>query len=115
MNYRSLFNLAIEGLLSFTTAPLRLATTVGCLTSGFAFIYMIYVFIKALLVGDPVQGFPTLMIVILLLGGIQLLSLGIIGEYLGRIFTETKKRPSYFIRTINDEKDETRVSDSGAQ
>ena len=115
MNYRSLFNLAIDGLLSFTTAPLRLATTVGCLTSGFAFIYMIYVFIKALLVGDPVQGFPTLMIVILLLGGIQLLSLGIIGEYLGRVFTETKKRPSYFIRTINDEKNETCVSDTGAQ
>ena len=103
MGFRALFNLAIEGLLSFTTAPLRLATTVGCITSGFAFFYMIYVFIKALLVGDPVQGFPTLMIIILMLGGIQLMSLGIIGEYLGRVFTETKKRPTYFIRTINDE------------
>lgn len=103
MGFRTLFNLAIEGLLSFTTAPLRLATTIGCITSGFAFFYMIYVFIKALLVGDPVQGFPTLMIIILMLGGIQLMSLGIIGEYLGRVFTETKKRPTYFIRTINDE------------
>lgn len=115
MNFRSLFNLAIEGLLSFTTAPLRIATTVGCLTSVFAFFYMLYVFIKALAVGDPVQGFPTLMIVILMLGGIQLMSLGIIGEYLGRVFTETKKRPPYFIRTINDEKDETCVSDSRPQ
>ena len=108
MGFRALFNLAIEGLLSFTTAPLRLATTVGCITSGFAFFYMIYVFIKALLVGDPVQGFPTLMIIILMLGGIQLMSLGIIGEYLGRVFTETKKRPTYFIRTINDEDYEER-------
>lgn len=108
MGFRALFNLAIEGLLSFTTAPLRLATTVGCITSGFAFFYMIYVFIKALLVGDPVQGFPSLMIVILMLGGIQLMSLGIIGEYLGRVFTETKKRPTYFIRTINDENYEER-------
>ena len=108
MSFRSLFNLAIEGLLSFTTAPLRLATTIGCLTSGFAFFYMIYVFLKALFIGDPVQGFPTLMIVILMLGGIQLMSLGIIGEYLGRVFTETKRRPTYFIRTINDENYEAR-------
>ena len=108
MGFRALFNLAIEGLLSFTTAPLRLATTIGCITSGFAFFYMIYVFIKALLVGDPVQGFHTLMIIILMLGGIQLMSLGIIGEYLGRVFTETKKRPTYFIRTINDEDYEER-------
>lgn len=108
MGFRTLFNLAIEGLLSFTTAPLRLATTIGGITSGFAFFYMIYVFIKALLVGDPVQGFPTLLIVILMLGGIQLMSLGIIGEYLGRVFTETKRRPTYFIRTINDEDYEER-------
>ena len=116
MSFRSLFNLAIEGLLSFTTAPLRIATTIGSLTSVFAFFYMIYVFIKALLIGDPVQGFPTLLTVILMLGGIQLMSLGIIGEYLGRVFTETKKRPPYFIRTINDEKeDETCLSDTRTQ
>lgn len=108
MGFRTLFNLAIEGLLSFTTAPLRLATTIGGITSGVAFFYMIYVFIKALMVGDPVQGFPTLLIVILMLGGIQLMSLGIIGEYLGRVFTETKRRPTYFIRTINDEDYEER-------
>ena len=110
MSYRKLFNLAIDGILSFTTAPLRMASIVGFITSLFAFVYMIFVFIKALLVGDSVKGFPTLIIVILMLGGIQLLSLGIVGEYLGRIFIETKNRPAFFIRTINDEEYETRIN-----
>lgn len=108
MSYRKLINLAIDGLLSFSTAPLRMASIIGFLTSFLAFIYMLYVLVKSLLIGDPVQGFPTLIIVILMLGGIQLMSLGIIGEYLGRIFIETKKRPVYYIRTINDEDYETR-------
>lgn len=103
MCFRTLFNLAVEGILSYTTAPLRIATIVGIITSLLAFCYMLFVFMKALIWGDPVRGYPTLMIVILFLGGIQLMSLGIIGEYLGRVFTETKNRPSYFIRTINDE------------
>lgn len=102
MSFKSLFNLAIEGILSYTTAPLRIATVVGSITSLLAFCYMLFVFIKALFWGDPVQGYPTIMIVILFLGGIQLMSLGIIGEYLGRVFTETKNRPVYFIRSIND-------------
>ena len=103
MNYKTLINLAIEGILSYTTIPLRIATVIGVLTSLFAFIYMLVVFIKTLLYGDPVQGYPTMMIVILFLGGIQLLALGILGEYIGRIFTETKNRPVYFVRTYNDE------------
>lgn len=103
MNYKTLINLAIEGILSYTTVPLRIATVIGVLTSLFAFIYMLVVFIKTLLCGDPVQGYPTMMIVILFLGGIQLLALGILGEYIGRIFTETKNRPVYFVRTYNDE------------
>ena len=103
MNYKTLINLAIEGILSYTTVPLRIATVIGVLTSLFAFIYMLVVFIKTLLYGDPVQGYPTMMIVILFLGGIQLLALGILGEYIGRIFTETKNRPVYFVRTYNDE------------
>ena len=103
MNYKTLINLAIEGILSYTTLPLRIATVIGVLTSLFAFIYMLVVFIKTLLYGDPVQGYPTIMIVILFLGGIQLLALGILGEYIGRIFTETKNRPVYFVRTYNDE------------
>lgn len=103
MNYKTLINLAIEGILSYTTLPLRIATVIGVLTSLFAFIYMLVVFVKTLLYGDPVQGYPTMMIVILFLGGIQLLALGILGEYIGRIFTETKNRPVYFVRTYNDE------------
>ena len=103
MNYKTLINLAIEGILSYTILPLRIATVIGVLTSLFAFIYMLVVFIKTLLYGDPVQGYPTMMIVILFLGGIQLLALGIMGEYIGRIFTETKNRPVYFVRTYNDE------------
>ena len=103
MNYKTLINLAIEGILSYTTVPLRIATVIGVLTSLFAFIYMLVVFVKTLLYGDPVQGYPTMMIVILFLGGIQLLALGILGEYIGRIFTETKNRPVYFVRTYNDE------------
>lgn len=104
MSYRKLFDLALNGLLSYTTAPLRLATLIGGLTSLLAFIYMVCVFIKALFFGNPVQGYPTIMIVMLMLGSVQLMSPGLLGEYLGRIFTETKRRPPYFIRTINDEK-----------
>lgn len=103
MNYKTLINLAIEGILSYTILPLRIATAIGILTSLFAFIYMLVFFIKTLLYGDPVQGYPTMMIVILFLGGMQLLALGILGEYIGRIFTETKNRPVYFVRTYNDE------------
>lgn len=96
-NYHKLFNLAIEGITSYTIAPLRISTLFGIIASGSAFLYMIYIFIKTIILGDPVQGFPTLIIIILFLGGVQLLSLGIIGEYLGRIFMETKHRPIYII------------------
>ncbi|MDP4238987.1 MAG: glycosyltransferase family 2 protein [Bacteroidota bacterium] len=99
-----LLNLAIEGITSFTTKPLRMSSVVGVFVSSGAFIYMIYVFVRALLFGDPVQGYPTLMVVILFLGGVQLLSLGVIGEYLGRVFYETKNRPPYFARLYNGKK-----------
>lgn len=78
-NYMRLFDLAVEGITSYTTAPLRISTWVGILVSFVAFIYMCYVLVKTIAVGDPVQGYPTLIIVILFLGGMQLLSLGIIG------------------------------------
>ena len=97
-NAHRLLNLAIEGITSYTTAPLRLSTVMCVLISLIAFIYMCYILITTLLYGDPVAGYPTLMVVILFLGGIQLLSLGIIGEYLGRIFHETKHRPVYFVQ-----------------
>ena len=103
-NYRQLFSFAIDGITSFTTAPLRISTVVGFIVSMCAFLYMIYVFFKAVLFGEPVQGYPTLVILILFLGGIQLLSLGIIGEYIGRIYNETKNRPDYIVREFNGER-----------
>lgn len=92
-----LTQLAIEGITSFSTAPLRLATWVGVLASLGAFVFGLWVFIKAMLWGDPVHGYPTLILVILFLGGVQLLALGVIGEYLGRNYAESKQRPLYFI------------------
>lgn len=97
-NYFGLFNLAIEGITSFTIAPLRLSTMIGIIVSLIAFIYMCVIIAKTLIWGEEIQGFPTLMVVILFLGGVQLLSLGIIGEYLGRIFHETKNRPVYVVK-----------------
>jgi glycosyltransferase involved in cell wall biosynthesis len=96
-NFTRLLALAMDGITSFTTAPLRIATVLGLLVSVVAFAFMCYVLITTLIWGDPVQGYPTLMTVVLFLGGVQLLSLGIIGEYLGRIFHETKGRPVYII------------------
>lgn len=103
-SYSALFRLAIEGIMSYTTMPLRISTIMGLVVSLVAFIYMVVMIIKTLVVGDPVQGFPTLLTVILFLGGIQLLSLGIIGEYLGRVYVETKSRPVYYAKTYNGEK-----------
>lgn len=103
-NYWSLLNLALEGLTSFTTAPLRLASMFGVAVSFLAILYMIYVFIRAMLYGDPVAGYPTLLTVMLCLGGVQLLALGIIGEYLGRVFNESKRRPLYLVDEMNGRK-----------
>lgn len=96
-NFWRLWNLALEGITSFSTAPLRLATYLGLLTACFAFAYGIWVIAKALLWGDPVQGWPTMMAVILFLGGVQLIALGLIGEYLGRLYEESKRRPLYLV------------------
>ena len=102
--FRDLLNLGIEGVTSFTTAPLRFSTIVGFIISMIAFSYMCWVLLNALICGVPVAGYPSMMIVILFLGGIQLLSLGIIGEYLGRIFNEAKGRPVYIIGESNVDK-----------
>lgn len=96
-----LTGLATEGIISFSTAPLRLATVMGFLTGVSAFIYMVYIFIKALVYGDPVAGYPTLICVMLFLGAVQLICLGIIGEYLGRVFNESKRRPNYLVRNYH--------------
>src|SRR3546814_7891668 len=87
-----LWNFALEGITSFSTAPLRLATYLGVLTALLAFVYAVWVVFKALLWGDEVAGYPSMMAVILLLGGVQLMALGMIGEYLGRLYEESKQR-----------------------
>ncbi|MGH8075990.1 MAG: glycosyltransferase family 2 protein [Lysobacter sp.] len=96
-NFWRLWNLALEGITSFSTAPLRLATYLGLATAAFAFVYGIWVIVKALLWGDAVAGWPTMMAVILFLGGVQLIALGLIGEYLGRLYMESKQRPLYLV------------------
>lgn len=100
-SYRKLVKLAVNGFTSYTTAPLRISAYVGLAVSLLSFVLMLIFLIKALIYGDPVQGFPTLITVILFLGGVQLLSLGIIGEYLGKVFNETKHRPAYIISESN--------------
>lgn len=98
---KALIRLAMNGIMSYTTAPLKIASVVGLLISMIAFLYLIYILVTTLLYGDPVAGYPTIMVVMLFLGGTQLLGLGIIGEYLGRVFNEVKERPGYFIQSYN--------------
>ena len=102
--FKGLVALAIEGIMSFTIAPLRMATWVGAVTAAGAFLYALYFLIKTMVVGDPVQGFPTLVILVLFFGGLQLLALGVLGEYVGRIFHESKHRPNYFVQTYYSSK-----------
>ena len=101
-NYKKLVDLAIDGITSFTTAPLRISTYVGILVSIFAFIYLLYLVVRTIFFGSDLAGYPSMMAVILFLGGVQLVSLGIIGEYIGRIFNETKQRPLYLIEEYHD-------------
>lgn len=96
-NYFSLINLAIEGITSFSTFPLRLSSFLGIIVATVGFIYILFLILKTIIFGEPVRGYPTLLSIIVFLGGIQLLSLGVIGEYLGRIFDEVKNRPLYFV------------------
>jgi polyisoprenyl-phosphate glycosyltransferase len=96
-NLWKLWNFALEGITSFSTAPLRLATYLGVMTALVAFVYALWIVGKALAWGDPVAGWPTMMSVILFLGGVQLIALGLIGEYLGRLYMESKQRPLYLI------------------
>lgn len=103
-NYWKLTELAVEGITSFTTFPLRISSFVGFFISVIAFVYMIWIIFKTLVFGEEVAGYPSMMVIILFLGGIQLLSLGILGEYLGRVFNETKQRPLYFVDEYNEKK-----------
>ena len=103
-SWLKLINLAIEGITSFTTFPLRLSSIAGLVISLISFAYMGWIIFNTLIFGDPVQGFPTLVSIILFLGGIQLIFLGVIGEYLARVFNETKRRPLYLVNEYNGKK-----------
>jgi glycosyltransferase involved in cell wall biosynthesis len=96
-NYWRLWNLALEGITGFSTVPLRVATYLGLGVALLAFLYGVWIIAKTLLWGDAVQGWPSLMAVILFLGGVQLIALGILGEYLGRLYLEAKQRPLYLV------------------
>lgn len=100
-NYWKLINLAIEGITSFTIAPLRAASFVGCILAFIAIIYMLFIVVRTLIYGGDVAGYPSLISVILFIGGVQLFFLGVIGEYLGRIFNESKFRPLYLVKDYN--------------
>jgi glycosyltransferase involved in cell wall biosynthesis len=97
-NYWRLWNFSLEGITSFTTAPLKVASYVGLATSAGAALYGIAIVIGTLVFGNPVPGYPSLLVAVLFLGGLQLLTLGVMGEYLGRVFNESKQRPLYFVR-----------------
>ena len=100
-SFRQLVRYSIEGVVAFTTIPLTIVIFLGTILSVVAFLYMLFIIIKYLIYSDPVQGFATTMSVILLLGGIQLLSIGALGKYLEKTYTETKKRPIYIVRESN--------------
>lgn len=95
--FGQLFHLALEGLIAFSIKPLKLASYMGMASALVAFAYGFFFFVKALMLGDPVQGFPTIIVVVLFLGGLQLMATGIVGEYLGRLCVESKRRPLYLV------------------
>jgi glycosyltransferase involved in cell wall biosynthesis len=99
-NYWKLWNFAIEGITSFTVMPLKVASYLGLAVSAFAAMFILQLVVRTVLFGNPVAGYPSLMAAVLFLGGVQLLTLGVIGEYLGRVFNETKQRPLYLVESF---------------
>ena len=104
-NYKRLIDLAIDGITSFTTSPLRISTYLSIPTFLALFIYFIYVIVKSIVTSTFVQAYQAIILLILFFSGVQILLFGIIGEYLGRIFNETKNRPLYFVDEYNGEKE----------
>jgi glycosyltransferase involved in cell wall biosynthesis len=99
-NYWRLWNFAVEGITSFSQVPLQLAAYLGFCVSLLAFLYAIWLVISTLVYGNSVKGYPSMMVTLLFLGGVQLMALGVIGEYLGRIYEESKRRPVYLVRKV---------------
>lgn len=108
--YWKLWNLALEGITGFSTVPLRIWTYLGAVIAGGAFTYMIYFFIRTLLHGNDVKGYPSLLLSILFLGGVQLIGIGVLGEYLGRVYEEVKQRPKYIVRSMLSRRDGRNIS-----
>lgn len=104
-NYKRLIDLAIDGITSFTTSPLRISTYLSIPTFLMLFVYFIYVIIKCITQNVAIQAFQAVILLILFFSGVQILLFGIVGEYLGRIFNETKNRPLYFVNEYNGEKE----------
>ena len=104
-NYKRLIDLAIDGITSFTTSPLRLSTYISIPTFVMLGVYFIYVIAKAIIIKEPIQAFQAIILLILFFSGIQILLFGIMGEYLGRIFNETKNRPLYLVDEYNGKKE----------
>ena len=107
-NYWGLWNFALEGITSFTIAPLKIATYLGLFIALASFIYAGFIIFRTLVVGNPVAGYPSVMVTILFLGAVQLIAIGIIGEYLGRMFDEIKQRPLYVLRSYEPSKSSSR-------
>ncbi|MHB8247563.1 MAG: glycosyltransferase family 2 protein [Acidithiobacillus sp.] len=99
-NYWRLWNFAVEGITSFSQVPLQLASYLGFIVSFLALLYAVWLIIQTLVYGNSVKGYPSMMVTLLFLGGIQLMALGVIGEYLGRIYEESKQRPIYLVRQV---------------